>query len=569
MIVEVPSTEIIVEDTLDVSVGSCEVEVVDLADLDVTVSKKEYVITGDEIYIPMLYDDAPQWMKDLVQVVVDVAIDSNNTDLINNMTAIVSEFATSYVPLNQYTQSIIDLGDEDTRINGLITTLNSNLSDGLSSANAQIIEMQLTKASKSEVVAQIIQTLSAQLADETSSLGATIGRIDQAIADETSARASSFEVLTSSLEDTNLDVTANATATSLLNTYVGLELGAPNGTGLLADIVALASDVTTLSTELDNGTNTWAGADSTLENSLMTEISDEGARVESKFAYNNTLMLNGTSYSSGFGIATSLTSGSGLPTGQSEFWIKADKFKLMSANGSKKSSYSPFTVDSVTGEINFNGKVTFSNVTNVPQLGSTPQEVVDAVNSGQTTTINGPRITTGTITAAQIAADSISADKISSYNLTSTNAAIQDGLITNAKIANAAITSAKIGNAQITNAKIEDLSVSTLKIQDEAVIVPRSTTNTSLIYSPVIGHSVTIICKVGISFGGYNNNNSMIAYLKINGIEVDSASDGYVESANYILMHNTTFNAGTVYTISVTTSAPYLSYKISMIGTKK
>ena len=35
----------------------------------------------------------------------------------------------------------------------------------------------------------------------------------------------------------------------------------------------------------------------------------------------------------------------------------------MSADGSKKSNYSPFTVDSVTGEINFNGKVTFSNVT--------------------------------------------------------------------------------------------------------------------------------------------------------------------------------------------------------------
>lgn len=177
-------------------------------------------------------------------------------------------------------------------------------------------------------------------------------------------------------------------------------------------LVALASDVTNLSTELSNGTNTWSSADSTLENSLRTEIAGESARVESKFAYNSTLMLNGTSYSSGFGIATSLTSGSGLPTGQSEFWIKADKFKLMSADGGKKSSYSPFTVDSVTGEINFNGKVTFSNVTNVPQLGSTPQEVVTAINNAQTTTINGPRITTGSITANQIQANSVSADRL-------------------------------------------------------------------------------------------------------------------------------------------------------------
>jgi len=141
-------------------------------------------------------------------------------------------------------------------------------------------------------------------------------------------------------------------------------------------LIALASDVTNLSTELTNGTNTWSSADSTLKNSLRTEITGEGARVESKFAYNSTLMLNGTSYNSGFGIATSLTSGSGLPTGQSEFWIKADKFKLMSADGGKKSSYSPFTVDSVTGEINFNGKVTFSNVT-----GYTPPDISGEINT--------------------------------------------------------------------------------------------------------------------------------------------------------------------------------------------
>lgn len=135
-------------------------------------------------------------------------------------------------------------------------------------------------------------------------------------------------------------------------------------------LIALASDVTNLSTELTNGTNTWASADSTLENSLMTEISDEGARVESKFAYNNTLMLNGTSYSSGFGIATSLTSGSGLPTGQSEFWINASKFKFTNTN--QTGQVAPFTIDAsgVTPQITFNGKVTFSNVTNTIGTGS-------------------------------------------------------------------------------------------------------------------------------------------------------------------------------------------------------
>lgn len=93
-------------------------------------------------------------------------------------------------------------------------------------------------------------------------------------------------------------------------------------------LVALASDVTNLSTELTNGTNTWASADSTLENSLSTAISDGDAVVESKFAYNSSLTLNGTTYNSGFGLATSLTDAS-IPVGESEFWIKADETKII------------------------------------------------------------------------------------------------------------------------------------------------------------------------------------------------------------------------------------------------
>lgn len=187
-------------------------------------------------------------------------------------------------------------------------------------------------------------------------------------------------------------------------------------------LVALASAVTALSTELDNGTNTWASADSTLENSLMTEISDEGARVESKFAYNSVVSINGVYKKSGFGLTTNYISGAGTQANPyvSEFWIDASRLKFTNSN--QTGQVAPFTIDAtgVTPQITFNGKVSFSNVTNVPQLGSTPQEVVTAINNAQTTTINGPRITTGSITAAQIQVDSISADRLSSSNGSST-----------------------------------------------------------------------------------------------------------------------------------------------------
>ena len=179
-------------------------------------------------------------------------------------------------------------------------------------------------------------------------------------------------------------------------------------------LIALASDVTNLSTELANGTNTWASADSTLENSLQTEISDEGARIESKFAYNSLVNINGVYKKSGFGLTTNYVSGSGTQVDPyvSEFWIDASRFKFTNSNVT--GSVAPFTIDAsgTTPQIMFNGKVNFSNVTDVPQLGSTPQEVVNAVNNGLTTTINGGKITTGSITAAQIQANSVSADKL-------------------------------------------------------------------------------------------------------------------------------------------------------------
>ena len=489
--VETQTIEVeVVTNTEVTSTGQVEVETVDLSDLDITVAKKEYVITGDDIYIPMLYDDAPQWMKNLVQVVVDVSISSGNQSLINDMNAIIQDFAVSYVPLNQYTQSIIDLSDEDTRLNGLIEALNSNFNDGLSTANAQIISLQLTKASKDEVVAQVIQTIAAQLADGASNIGSIIGRIDQAIANETSARALSLQTLTASLEDTNLDVTANAEVIQNALAYVGIdEAGASTGTGLSA--------------YLEDSNGNIGGADSELANSIR--VTAEG--VESKFAYNSLLNINGVYKKSGFGLTTNYTSGNGTQANPyvSEFWIDASRLKFTNSNVT--GSVAPFTIDAtgVTPQITFNGKVTFGNITNVPQLGSTPQEVVTAINNAQTTTINGPRITTGSIGAAQIAANSISADRISSYNLTSTNATIQNGMIsnamitdasiTNAKIADASITNAKITDASITNAKIANLSVDTFKIQDEAIVVPRfaiGSGSCTIVYAPSISHNVSI-----------------------------------------------------------------------------
>jgi len=357
---ESTSVEVTTEEPIEINgIDSTSVaEVQNLDDLDITVAKKEYTIVGDDIYIPQLYDDAPEWMKDLVQVVVNIAVDTSNISLVNQLNEVLSQFATSYVPLNQYTQSIIDLSDEDTRLNTVIETLNSNFSDGLSEANAQIIDLQSTKASKDEVVATVLNTISAQLNDADSDIGASLATLQQAIVDESSARVTSTDSLIASLGD---EVESRAEAISTINTYVGIdEAGASTGTGLSGYLE-------------DPNTGQIGGADSQL-NSTIRATAEE---VESKFEFNSNLNINGNYYNSGFGLVSSLTDTDGIPNtvpvGDSEFWVTADKFKVTNPTTQAQ----PFSIDG--SDVVFNGKVTF----NSGQVGSIEEAVASTIEQVQ------------------------------------------------------------------------------------------------------------------------------------------------------------------------------------------
>lgn len=352
-----------IEPVTDVEVAASNVAEVSVADdtaLDVSVVKKEYKIVGDEVYIAKLYEDAPQWMKDLVQLVVDNTMASESTALLNSLVSQLNQFAVSYVPLNTYTQSILDLSNADTAMHNTIETLNSNFNDGLNEANSQIIDLQSTKASKTEVAAKVIETITAQLALPTSDIGATIANLQQAIVNGDSANADSITTLTSALEG---EVDARATAVSALDTRV---------TATETAITAQATDITALTTELDNGTNTWAAADSQVTNSLTTKIENDVASVESKWEYNSVVGINGVYKRSGFGLTTNYSGGSGTKVDPytSEFWIDATKLKF--TNSAATGRTAPFTIDAsgVTPQITFNGKVSFSNVTGAPGGGS-------------------------------------------------------------------------------------------------------------------------------------------------------------------------------------------------------
>ena len=313
----------------------------------VSVQRKEYKVVGDNIYIPRLYDDAPQWMKDLVNTVVDVKTAvavGNLDDALEALRTLANELD---VAKNTYTKSIISSNDIDKRINTAIETLNSSLA----AADATILNIAQTATTPAEAYAISINTLSASLS-ASGEIGSFIANMNSAFADLDSATTQSINFMESAI---NAEFSANATALNTIRTYVGIdEAGASTGTGLSA--------------YLEDSNGTIGGADSQLANTIR--VTAEG--VESKFAYNSVVNINGIYKKSGFGLTTNYTSGAGTQANPyvSEFWIDATKLRFTNSNATGRNT--PFTIDAsgITPEITFNGKVSFSNVTNTTGTGS-------------------------------------------------------------------------------------------------------------------------------------------------------------------------------------------------------
>jgi hypothetical protein len=323
-------------------------------------------------------------MKDLVQLVVNSAVDTGNASTLAQLASMLSQFATSYVPLNQYTQSILDLSNADANIHTVIETLNSNYNNGLSQANAQIISLQNTKASKDEVVTQVVNTLAAQLANPTSSLSAAIGNLQQTIVDNQNANALSMQTLTASLNDVSGNVSANSSA------ITGLQTNVSNINGTLT---SQAGQITNLRSDLTSGTGTWLTGDTNVTNSLTTTINNKVATVESKWAYNSVVSINGVYKKSGFGLTTNYTSGSGTEVDPyvSEFWIDASRLKFTNSNQTGQTA--PFTIDAsgANPQIKFNGRVSFGSIYDqtIIQDGyiNTGLIQVNAINASQINTV--------------------------------------------------------------------------------------------------------------------------------------------------------------------------------------
>lgn len=232
---EINNTSTIQPTSIETSVVTGSVPVVDSTkDLQVEVNRKEYSIVGDELYIPKRYEEAPQWLRDIIDTVVDVGLANKLADLNTLEDVFDGLIAELDIAKNTYTQSIISSNDIDTRINTAITTLNSTLA----SSDASILNIANTKVTPEEALTIATNVLSASI--NGGDIAAAVNSLQTALATEEAARATDYTNLEAAiaggLED---EATARATAVQYLDTYVGITEGTPNGTGLLADVEIL------------------------------------------------------------------------------------------------------------------------------------------------------------------------------------------------------------------------------------------------------------------------------------------------------------------------------------------
>ena len=515
-------TDVIFNTNVEVTTGNMNVAIIeDTNDIEVTVNRQEYVITGDEIYIPKRYEDAPTWMQNLINQVVDVSISAQIQDLNEISMSLESMIDAMQVAKNTYELSVISSNDIDERINTSVTTLNS----AMNTADATVLEVAQTRVTPEEAAVITVDVITAELAKtEAGTLGATVSNLQTTIANEEEARSTSIEVLTSSIEGA---FDANATAMNYLNTYVGLdEVGASTGTGL--------------SGYLEGSTGIVGEADSKVVNNVYV---DALGNAKSKFEYGSIVAVNGINHIAGFGLSNS----AGTDIG-SEFWINAAKFKF--TNDNKTGSKAPFTIDA-TGdvpEITFNGLVTFNSVDSVysnkvdtnndvfaQRLGYLNYaDMVTAAESGQTI-ING-----GYLRGELIEANSINARQIDAYAITGKQ--ITGGTINGTDINGVRITGAIIKASYIdytTNLALSNWQQ--FKFATSPQIPVDNTTINSWSYS---GSTITCTVGNGLIESSYHIRKGNTVLIQNLSCTTNPPNGEYViTEVNYI---NNTFNFSVV-----------------------
>ena len=199
----------------------------------VTGSKKEYSIVGDGLYAGINSEEAPQWMIDLIDSVVDQAVAKGLLDYNTLIQNVRDGIDALDVAKNTYVKSINFSSLVDGILGSKLETLNATYDDKY----ATIVDLDQVAATSEYSLTQRISDLQAEFNDE---INSRITTIQLAYTSADQANASSIEALSSRLEDQDKRVAGNSDALSGLQTFVGVtDYNNPNGTGMLSRIDVL------------------------------------------------------------------------------------------------------------------------------------------------------------------------------------------------------------------------------------------------------------------------------------------------------------------------------------------
>lgn len=361
MSLEQKEIEICQEDNLKITKKSVDAEVCSNTDLEISGKKKEYSIVGDSLYASITSEQAPQWLISIIDDVVNSLLGTRINDLNRAIDSINKSLLELDVAKNQY-QELVNI---DSRIDSVLASRLQTLNATIQQNAANIVELDMAKVTPNEALAISIDHVNAQI--NNGKIHSLVTELNSSIANNEIAAANHIKSLESVYDENESKVR------SILSTSTG-------------EYTATTNALTELEVNLNEELYGAAG----LENTLKAEISDEGKRVESKFAYNSSIGINGKFYKSGFGLSALTTSGgTGTEANpyNSEFWINAQKFKF--TNDNMTGQVSPFTIDAsgTTPQITFNGKVSFTNLTNVPVVNKTfvqTNQPASGMNKGDT-----------------------------------------------------------------------------------------------------------------------------------------------------------------------------------------
>jgi hypothetical protein len=334
---------------VEVNPSVVNVEVLDSKDIDLSISKREFNIVGDNVYIEKTSSHAPQWLADFVAATVDTKLNTTMDELDTLKNTILDEMS---IVENQYTAVVNQLATTEASMVSRVDTLNATVED----AAADIVNIQQTYATLD--AANTISTSVVQSSLDSGNIKSAITAVSNTFVTPLDAVSNSIEGLYSSLMDPETGlVVSSAEALEALTTYVGTD-------------ISEASYDQSLSAYLVDDNGNVGGATSKVSNLAYT---DGLGNIKSKWQYDSSITIDGVDYPSNFGMHTYMDGS----TPESEFWINADKFKF--TNTDQTGTKTPFTIDA-TGEVpqvTFNGNVTFGN----NQSGTVDEAIAAVVNT--------------------------------------------------------------------------------------------------------------------------------------------------------------------------------------------